>query len=403
MIAEGRASWFDVPRHHDPTAGLEGVDVRFGRSRITELGTYLDDRGLHRAMVVCGPNVARNTPIMDAVRDGLGHRLVGIFGGTSPGKNIGTVFDTIDHATQCGADVLVGVGGGSSMDTARQASLYRTDGRTVDELRDEARSGRVQPPRPKPDSLPVVLIPTTLAGADLSSKGSIEILAPSESANGQPVRTAGSISPLLVLYDTDLYAMTPASVIRNSAMNGFDKGIESLYSPLATPVTDAWSVHGLRLMAQGLPALGSADPDDLHDAVAGCVLIQLRRFTSIIHAFGHGLARHSDIQQGVGHAVLAPHVLRYVLSKETARRGLLASALEVGDAGGSEEVAAAIVDAVVKVRDSLAVPAAWRDVGGAQDLDFTAIAEHIVEDGRMTHSPVPISAPEARRVLEAAW
>jgi len=148
----------------------EGCDVRYGRGRIADLGDYLGRRDLDRALVVCGSNVGANEALMEQLRDGLGDRLVGVFDGTSPGKSAASVFEAIDAIEDAGADVVVGVGGGSSLDTARLASEFVADDRALAALEASARRGTVERAEPGAGP-PVAVVPTTLAGADLSSGG----------------------------------------------------------------------------------------------------------------------------------------------------------------------------------------------------------------------------------------
>ncbi|NIP60510.1 MAG: iron-containing alcohol dehydrogenase, partial [Gemmatimonadetes bacterium] len=127
------------------------------------------------------------------------------------------------------------------------------------------------------------------------------------SPTGSPVRVGGSVMPTAAVYDPDLFETTPPGPLRGSAMNGFDKGIETLYARDANPVSDATAIHGLRLLRPALPRLD--EPTPVERAVEGIILVQLQRKIGIVHAFGHGISRRYDVQQGVAHGVLVPHVL----------------------------------------------------------------------------------------------
>lgn len=84
------------------------------------------------------------------------------------------------------------------------------------------------------------------------------------------------LMPTAVFYDADLYRTTPQSILTASAMNGFDKGVESLYTRHSTAVTDRIAVRGLRLLQSGFPTLREdpMDADDLNDVLAGIALVQ---------------------------------------------------------------------------------------------------------------------------------
>ena len=102
-----------------------GCEILYGRGRASELSGVLADRGLGDALVVCGSNVGANDDLMDPIREGLGDRLAGVFDGTTPDKRVETAYDLLDKRAEVGADTLVAVGGGSSLDTARQAATPR--------------------------------------------------------------------------------------------------------------------------------------------------------------------------------------------------------------------------------------------------------------------------------------
>lgn len=380
-----------------------GCEIVCGRGAVGRLDDLLADRGLERALVVCGARVGANEAVIDPVRRGLGERLVGIFDGTTPGKAVETVYAGIEGMRRHGADALVGLGGGSSLDVARQMSVLATDGRSLDDLQEAARRGPIDRPADR-GAAEVVVIPTTLAGADLSAGGSVEVLPAHDSPTGDPVRVGGTAMPTAAVYDPDLFETTPAGPLLGSAMNGFDKGIETLYARDANPVSDAPAIHGLRLLRSGLPRL--EDAGAMEEAVAGVVLVQLQRKIGIVHAFGHGLSHRYDVQQGLAHAVLVPHVLSYLLGKVDARRDLLAVALGVDPAPLTPEaLAEAIVGSVSGLRDALGLPDRLRDLGPVREADLPAIAAYVRKDPPTDRGPEGLepTEDELEGVLRAAW
>ena len=394
-----------------------GCDLVYGRGCVDRLGEYLAERDLDRALVVCGSNVGANDDLMDPIEAGLGDRLVGVFDGTTPEKQAEAAFEAIDAMREADADVLVGVGGGSSLDVARQASVFAPDGRSLADLREEARDGEVRPSRSDDERPPVVVVPTTFAGADVSSGGSIAVYSAAESPTDQPVSARGSAMPIADFADPALFETTPASVLAGSAMNGFDKGVETVYARDANPVSDATAVHGLRLLSDALPRVAgdeesagasdetSADAEAMDRAVVGALLVQLDRKVSIVHAFGHGFARRYAVQQGAVHAVVVPHVLRYLFGEVDAGRNLLAEAFGIDSERSDTETADAVVEAVAGVRDSLGAPTRLRDLPETREEDLPAIAEFVADDPPMARAPAGLeaTAEDIEAVLREAW
>jgi len=391
----------------------QGCEIRYGRGRASELGEVLAERALGDALVVCGSNVGANDDLMGPIREGLGDRFAGVFDGTTPDKRVEEALDLLDERAAVGADCLVAVGGGSSLDVARQATVLDVDGRDLGDLRADAEDGPAAlgdlAPGTDP-AIPVVVIPTTFAGADVSTGGSLEVLAADASPTGQPMTVSGGgAMPVIDLADPALFETTPRSVLAGSAMNGFDKGIETPYAVDASPVSDATAVHGTRLLRDALPHVAGDRPDDpaaTDRAVVGALLVQLDRKISVIHAFGHGFARRYDVQQGNVHAAVAPHVLAYLFDEVDASRRALANGLGVVTAGRDDAALAEdVVSEVAAVRDSLSVPSRLRELGPVDEGDFPAIAEYIADDWSMERAPADLDATpeEIAGVLREAW
>ncbi|SEW19662.1 iron-containing alcohol dehydrogenase family protein [Halobacterium jilantaiense] len=389
----------------------ESPVLRFGAGSTRDLGDELAAHGLDSALVVTGSTVGSTAAVMDPVREGLGDRLAGVFAETTPDKRLATAFDAADRLAETGADALVAVGGGSSIDVAKVASaLAASEEPRESVFRAFDDTGTI--PVPDGDLPPVVAVPTTLAGADVSQVAGITAgpgsgFVDEESGGGVGDRR---LLPAAVVADPELAATTPESVLAGSAMNGFDKGIETLYAANATPVTDATASRGLGLLADGLRELGATGPtpETMEPVLEGLLLVQYGisrpdgSTLSLIHAFGHGLTRTGTLQQGVAHAIVAPHVLDYLFGEVDGRRDLLAEALGVGD---TDDPAAAVVEEVEAVRDSLGLPSRLRDVDGPEPTDFRAIAEATVADAFVANAPtdLDVTTEDAEAVLDAAW
>ncbi|MFB6195282.1 MAG: iron-containing alcohol dehydrogenase family protein [Haloplanus sp.] len=379
---------------------------------VAGLGAACDRRNWERVLVVCGRTVGSTPDVMDPIRAGLGDHLAGVFDETTPEKYLGTAIDGAARAERDDIDALVAVGGGSSLDVAKVIATlasHDADPETVGRRAiDEASLSLAG------DPLPVVAVPTTLAGADLSVVAGVTF-----GWQGDDDAPSGGVGderlmPEALFYDADLYRTTPASVLTASAMNGFDKGIEALYTRNSTPVSDGAAARGLRLLRSGLPTLraDSMDADRLDDVLAGIVCVQYGVSTpgayklSIIHAFGHGFSRDYDVHQGVIHGVVAPHVLRYLFEEVNGRRRLLAEALGVETEGLDDDaVAEGVVDAVAGVRDTLGLPSRLRSVDGLDRTDLDDVARRVVDDSLMETVPAGLdpSVADVRSVLDAAW
>ena len=387
--------------------------IRFGAGSVADLEAELDRQGVERALVVCGSTVGSTPAVIDPVTDGLGSRLAGVFDGTTPKKRLETALQGRDRLVETNADVLVSLGGGSSLDVAKAISVLAASDRSPADVAGEfAETGTIAVP--ETGLVPIVAVPTTLAGADLSTVAGLT--AGPESGLVDEERSGGisdpGLMPAAAVYDPTLVATTPDAILAGSAMNGFDKGIETVYAANATPITDATAVRGLEKLADGLRAFGGGDRDagTFGTILEGIVLVQYgisrphETTLSVVHAFGHALTATDDIQQGAAHAVVVPHVLEHLFEADgvDARARTLADALGVADAA---DPASAVVDEVAAVRDALDLPTRLRDVDGPEPDAFTAVAESVLADSFMASAPPGFdpSVAEIERVLEEAW
>ncbi len=383
--------------------------IRYGENCVRHLDEELEALGADRALVVTGTTVGTTPEVMDPIREGLGDRLAGEFAETTPEKRLETAFDGADRVAELDADALVAVGGGSSLDVAKIIAVVADAEASREELRATFESsGSI--PAPEGDLRPVVAVPTTLAGADLSMVGSITTRHDGELIRGGVYDER--LMPAALFYDPELFRTTPHGVLCASAMNGFDKAVETVYANTATPITDGTAVRALRLLSRGLPALGAGDRDDetLHDAVVGTVLAQYGcsrpdgLTLSLIHAFGHGLARGYDIQQGGAHGIIAPHALRYLFAEVDGGRDLLAEGFGV-EAETPEATAEGVVEEVEAIRDGLGLPTRLREIDDMAESDLPDIAEDVHTDGLMPYCPEGLNptVDELEAVLREAW
>jgi alcohol dehydrogenase class IV len=382
--------------------------IRFGRGCVDGLDEALTERGHETVLVVTGTNVGANEAVMGPVRDGLGDRSVELFDETTPAKTLETVFDGIERAEEVDADIVVGVGGGSSLDIATGIAALAGSDYTLEEARTEVIENGALPLPSSEAFLPTASIPTTLAGADLSVAAGL--VASSDEGPVEVIIAAEGLMPITLCYDPDLFDTTPTSVLAGSAINGFDKGIEAIYSAFATPVTDSTAVRGLRHLRESLPQLREADdPEVMERAVLGTMLVQYGVSVpdaykiNIVHAFGHGLRNQFGIQQGVAHAVVVPHALRLIFDEADVRVDLLAEGLVRESDPADPE--AAVIEAVEEIRDGLGLPTRLRDVEGTDESELRQAAERTAHDALIDVGPPDFdpSINQIEATLRDAW
>ena len=384
------------------------AEIHYGRDAVGELESVLAAHNRSRALVVCGRNTGVNRALMDPVESGLGAAHADTFQRKTPGKRLRAAAAAADRARSVGADTLVPVGGGATLDVATVASVLLADGRDEATARRQVReTGGLAPP--SDDRPGLVPVPTTLAGADLSSIAGISVRFEQEtvaSGVGDP-----QLMPDAVVYDPAAFETTPQSVLAGSACNGLNKAVESTYATSRTPVTDATARQALTYLGDALPSLFDGDGYDataLDRAVAGVILAQYGvsrpdgSTLNVLHAFGHALRDVFGLQQGIAHAVVTPHALQALFDA-----GVDPTPLADGFGVAND----AVVDTVETIRDALELPTTIRaatdrtESASAASDDIAAAARATATDSLVDTVPAAfdLDTAAAEAILTAAW
>lgn len=392
----------------------EPPTILHGANSVSSLDSELDRLDDERVMIITSGTVGRTTDVMQPVTSTLGDRLVATFDEVTPAKTLGTAAAAARRGTEAQVDALIALGGGASLDNAKLVSLLCAhDEPTTDVATSMVKRGSVSVPETGA-FLDIFAIPTTLPGADLSQAAGVGLTMDTAVESGADVPGGGvsdaRLMPAAVCYDPTIVATTPADILARSAMNGYDKGLEAIYSRYHTPVTDATATRGLALLQSSLPAIMDEGTSvaSLSRILEGIALVQYGLSSpemyraSIIHAFGHALTDAYRMQQGVAHAIAAPHVLSYLFEQVDARRELLASAVDVDP---DPDPADGVVDTVTETRDALGLPSSLRTVDGADPADAPALATAVLGDSFMGAVPRGLEPThgELVNVFESMW
>jgi len=380
--------------------------IRFGRECVSEMAYDFEQREFGNALVITGQNVGANDQVMEPIKQSLGDKLAGVFAETSPEKSFYTAYDSLIRVKEFDIDVIIGVGAGSSLDIATVTSALAARYRPMEKVQQEVeQTGEVVVEEEPDEFLPLVFIPTTLTGADLSAGAGIKV----PGHQGERPVLHPALTPSIGYYDPELFETTPKKILVGSAMNSFDKGVEALYAQSGEPITDATAIRGLRYLQESLPQLANPDtPEVMEKAVMGGILTQLgvtvpeQMKLATVHAMCHALRHQFGVQQGVAHAVVIPSALEWILSETTGTTDKLADAFDVR---GHDDVEQRIIEAVTHVRDQLRMPQRLREVDGARRDGLREAAELTIEDSLIEMGPAELNptVSDVEAVFQNAW
>lgn len=385
----------DVYSHADP-----GRRIHSAPGAVERLGSVMEQLGRKRALVVVGAQMA-TSPVLDRVKKCLGANLAGVFAGVTPHSGPDWVRRGVALQQQQGADLLVSVGGGSTIDTAKCMALAALLGGDI-------AGHRIVPPFPAnlngqadlAPALPHICIPTTGSGSEVTPGAGLR------APDGQKwIFWHVSIAPQAVLLDADVAATTPVDLAAQSSMNSLAHAVEALYAANRQPLTDAFAAAAIQLFARWLPRLRSEPANvevrgQVQQAwlLGGLSIANAR--VALHHAMCHCLGARFDVPHGAANAIMLPHVMRF--NAEAARGGLAAAGRAFGHIGSEAELAGAAIDAVVRLQHQLGVPLRLRDVGVPAD-GLAALADDAMHE-RATHfNPRKVSQPEVLELYRSAW
>ena len=370
---------------------------------ISDIGDCLTRTGVQKAMIVCGPSISRGSDVIQRVQRALGERCVGVFSDVAPHVPVEVLQEAVGVARDLRPDALVSVGGGSTHDTCKGIATLLAEGGDIYnyEAHFEPPDRMFVPDLPH-EKIPIITVPTTFGGAELSRGWSF-----TDKALGRKVLVAdeGTVSRIVII-DGKALATTPMNVLLSTAMGQFRIAVESVYSTRHSPITDAFALNAIKMLVNYLPRCPDIDIDCLlNTKTAGCMasfagVSGLGLNTAIAHHVG-GLY---DVPHGEANAILLPHTMRFNLDSSAERQALIAEAMGIDTCGMSPmEAGLAAADAVAQLCGHLGLPATLREAGVPQH-GLELIASATLHDWGLATNPKPISdAGPIMSVLRDAW
>jgi alcohol dehydrogenase len=369
----------------------------FGRGRVAETGAIVTGLGASRALIVTDAFLAAS-PVVAAVRDSLAAAgvAVEVYGEVTPNPTTTNLDAGSDLAASVGADVVIAVGGGSSLDAAKGIALGAVNPERGIAL--DYTTAFAQP------ALPIVAVPTTAGtGAEVNAFGVITDVA------GHRKFYVGHDSALAraAVLDPELTVGLPP---RATAATGFDAlthALESYLSVRANPYSDGVALQVLSTVSTYLPR-AVADGTDL-EARAELLLAShvagvgfSHTGLGLVHGIAHPLGGRFDIPHGLALALVIGGVLRVNRAVREERLARASFALGVGrtDASDAENADAAIL-AVTDLAARIGLTGPLSSFGVTTD-DLPTLAADTLADAVTVNNPVQPTSDEVVAILREA-
>ena len=381
-------------------------EIVCGPDAIAGIDGILDRLGANRAMVICGPSILEGADVVQRVQSALGQRCAGLFSGVAPHSPVEVLRRAVDAARELDPDALISVGGGSTHDTAKGIALLLAEGGEIHDY--EIRftpPDKVFIPEAPHEKVPIVSVPTTMGGAELSRGGG----GFTDKSLGRKILSSGQgTGHRVVIIDGKALATTPMPILLSTAIGQFRIAVESIYSTGHNPIGDAAALHAIKMLVEFLPQCKYGDIDVLLNTKTAATLPMLAMAAvgglGMNTAIAHHVGGLYDVPHGEANAVLLPHTMRFNLDASADRQELIAEAMGVKTSQmTAEEAGLAAADAVARLCRDLDMPETLRDVGVPEDgLEFIAAAT--LHDRGLATNPKPVSdAGPIMAVLRSAW
>jgi alcohol dehydrogenase len=280
--------------------------VEFGPGTLDLLPEELARNEQNRAAFIV--TEGRNSSgMLDQPIEALRHRNIGVvvYPGVRENPDVESVADCVGFLKQHGPDVLVGIGGGSSLDTTKAAGIcYAND---IDDVRELAVLPR------KRQSLPVILVPTTAGSGSEVNYWSVitDKTAKEKLSLGDP-----AMSPLLAIVDPKLCTSLPRRATLYTGIDALTHAVESYFSITSNWLSDMLALGAVSLVLNSLEQaivegqdLQARSNMSLASMLAGMSMENVG--LGLIHALSHQVSGHYDTPHGLANAMLLPHVLAY--------------------------------------------------------------------------------------------
>jgi alcohol dehydrogenase len=375
--------------------------ARFGAGAVAYLPSLVSDLGASSAFVVTDPGVVRSGVagrVVDLLRGSGLH--VAVFDGVEPNPgtaSIGRASEALRaFARDAASTVVVGLGGGSAMDSAKVIALHVSNRRGVIALgyHDETVSA----------GLPVVAIPTTAGtGAETNSYGVIT----DESVGRKGYVGHETVLPRIAILDPELTIGLPPGPTAATGVDALTHALESLLSRNPNPFAEAIALGGIRTVGEWLPRA----VDDGADLEARSRMLLAAHYAGVgqqsgtgvgaVHAIGHAIGTRGRLPHGTALATVMPEVFETYLGIRDRELALVAVALGVAGPRDDESVAArAGIDAVEDLLDRIGQRRTLLAQGLGPET-YETIARDAAADPAIDNSPRLPSNMEILGILAA--
>ena len=338
-----------------------------GKGAILSVPEEAKGHGFKKAFVCSDPdlikfNVTKKvTDLLD--KEGLPYE---IYSDIKANPTIENVQNGVAAFKKSGADYIIAIGGGSSMDTSKAIGIIIANPEFEDVRSLEGLSATKKP------SVPIFAIPTT---AGTAAEVTINYVITDVEKKRKFVCVDPHDIPVVAFVDPDMMSSMPKGLTASTGMDALTHAIEGYTTKGANTITDMFNLKAIELIAQSLRGAVDNTPEGREGMALGQYLTGMG-FSNcglgIVHSMAHGLGALYDTPHGVANAIILPTVMEY--NKDAVGEKLRDVAKAMGVSGtenmSKEEYQKAAIDAVKKLAEDVGIPKDLKNIVKPEDVDF---------------------------------
>ena len=343
-----------------------------GSGAIQEIATEAKAHGFKKALVCSAPDLikfqvtAKVTDILD--KNGLEYE---IYSEIKPNPTIDNVKHGVETFKKSGADYLIAIGGGSSMDTSKAIGIIIANPEFED-----VRSLEGVAPTKKP-CVPIIAVPTT---AGTAAEVTINYVITDVERKRKFVCVDPHDMPIIAIVDPDMMSSMPKGLTASTGMDALTHAIEGYTTKAAWEMTDMFHLKAIEIIARSLRSAVANEKEGregmaLGEYIAGMGFSNVG--LGIAHSMAHTLGAVYDTPHGVACAMMLPIVMEYNADCTGEKYREIARAMGVKgvDDMSVEEYRKAAIDAVAQLSVDVGIPTKLEAIK-EDDLDFLAESAH---------------------------
>ena len=374
----------------------------FGKGAREELAPEIKNRGFKKAFVVTDKSLVE-CGVINKVTDVLEKAGIPfeVYSEVKPNPTIKNVTDGIEACKKSGADVIVAVGGGSSIDTAKGISIVMTNPDRADIVSLNGASNTVN------RGMPVIALPTTSGTA---AEVTINYVITDEEREVKMVCVDPHDIPIMAIVDSDLMATMPKSLASATGMYALTHAVEGYITKAHNTMSDMFHMKAIKLIFKYLPSAVNEKDEEAIEMMGLAQYIAGMGFSNvglgIVHSMAHQLGAVYDTPHGLANAILLPTVMRFNGEDPATAQRFREILCEIGrpDAANlnDQDVINTFVWMISELSKSVGITQRVRDVG-AKEEDFEMLADKAMQDPCKTGNPREVSKEDFIELFRRAF